>query len=81
MTSTTLGCTKIAAITVCIGALSFPVHAEDSEAELAKKLSNPIATLISVPIKVDWDTNIGPADADYGLGWTSVATLQFLFPK
>lgn len=32
--------------------------------ELAKKLSNPIASLISVPIKLNWDTGIGPADAD-----------------
>lgn len=36
----------------------------DEEAELAKKLSNPIASLISVPIQYNWDTGIGPADAD-----------------
>ena len=36
----------------------------DDAAELAKKLSNPIAALISVPIKFDWDTGIGTADAD-----------------
>lgn len=36
----------------------------DSAAELAKKLSNPVASLISVPIKVDYDTGIGTADAD-----------------
>ena len=34
---------------------------EDSSAELAKKLQNPVADLISVPMKLDWDTGIGPA--------------------
>ena len=32
-------------------------------AELAKKLSNPIASLISVPIQNNWDFGIGPANA------------------
>jgi hypothetical protein len=35
----------------------------DSPAELAKKLSNPVASLISVPIQNNWDFGIGPADA------------------
>ena len=38
--------------------------AADDSAELAKKLQNPVASLISVPIKVDWDTGIGSAGAD-----------------
>src|SRR5262245_6759564 len=41
-------------------------HAEaeaDSQAELAKKLNNPVASLISVPIQNNWDFGIGPADA------------------
>jgi hypothetical protein len=33
------------------------------EAELAKKLQNPVASLISVPIQNNWDFGIGPADA------------------
>src|SRR5277367_6241785 len=33
------------------------------EAELAKKLQNPIAALISVPIQNNWDFGIGPAHA------------------
>jgi len=33
-------------------------------ADLAKKLSNPVADLISVPMKLDWNTGIGPANAD-----------------
>jgi len=39
------------------------VRADDA-AELAKKLQNPIASLTSVPLKLDWDTDIGPANAD-----------------
>lgn len=39
-------------------------NAADDGAELAKKLSNPIASLISVPIKYSWDTGIGPDDLD-----------------
>jgi hypothetical protein len=33
------------------------------EAELAKKLQNPVASLISVPIQNNWDFGIGPARA------------------
>ncbi len=36
---------------------------EDQEAELAKKLQNPVAALISVPIQNNWDFGIGPANA------------------
>ena len=32
-------------------------------AELAKKLQNPVAALISVPIQNNWDFGIGPANA------------------
>jgi hypothetical protein len=35
----------------------------DQEAELAKKLQNPVASLISVPIQNNWDFGIGPAHA------------------
>jgi hypothetical protein len=36
---------------------------KDEEAELAKKLQNPVASLISVPIQNNWDFGIGPAGA------------------
>lgn len=38
--------------------------ASEEAAELAKKLSNPIASLISVPIKYSWDTGIGAQDLE-----------------
>ena len=41
-----------------------PTPTGDNSAELAKKLSSPIASLISVPVKLDWDTGIGAVGAD-----------------
>jgi len=36
----------------------------DNSAELATKLANPVASIISVPLRLNWDTSIGPANAD-----------------
>jgi len=40
-----------------------PADEATQKAELAKKLQNPVADLISVPIQNNWDFGIGPADA------------------
>jgi|SRR5579862_1390457 len=60
----TFGATNFATLFLCL--LLFPrgVCAQDVEQsaeELAKKLSNPIASLISVPLQGNYDDNIGPA--------------------
>ena len=46
-----------------VAALAPAEEGGDSEAELAKKLQNPVANLISVPIQNNWDFGIGPSNA------------------
>lgn len=46
-----------------ISAPLWAAEAQDQQAELAKKLNNPIASLISVPIQNNWDFGIGPDNA------------------
>jgi len=43
--------------------IAAPLWAMEDEAELAKKLSNPVASLISIPLQNNWDFGIGPEDA------------------
>ena len=37
-------------------------HMQAQDADLAKKLANPIADLISVPIQSNYDFGVGPGD-------------------
>ncbi len=50
-------------VLVTVGlALATTASAQDDVQELAKKLSNPVASLISVPMQLNWDTDIGATD-------------------
>lgn len=50
-------------LTSALFAQDAPSDDKAAEAELAKKLQNPIASLISVPIQNNWDFGIGSANA------------------
>jgi hypothetical protein len=51
---------------LCAMCFSFPLHAS-SDMELAKKLSDPISSLINVPFQFNYDENFSPND---GYRWT-----------
>ncbi len=53
---------RAAAAIVALGSFSAHAAAQESADELAKKLSNPIASLISVPFQFNADFGVGPDD-------------------
>jgi hypothetical protein len=52
-----------ATMTVGLMAQSTVSFADESQAELAKKLSNPVADLVSVPVQFNHDDGLGPRNA------------------
>lgn len=58
-------------------ALCPPVWAEDAdESSLAQDLTNPVADLLTIPIQMNYDGNIGPADD----GWKLQTNIQPVYP-
>ncbi len=53
-----------------------PCIAQSDDAELAKKLSNPVASLISVPFQSNYDSGMGPS----GDGWQYKLNFQPVVP-
>ena len=52
-------------------------HAEQiGDAELAQELSNPIADLITIPIQMNYDSDIGRSDD----GWKMLTNIQPVIP-
>lgn len=51
-------------LAIAVASAAALAHAQDNDdnAELAKKLSNPVAAMISVPFQFNYDQNIGPLD-------------------
>jgi hypothetical protein len=55
--------------------LCTPVRAEDASG-LAQDLTNPVADLLTIPIQLNYDQNIGPADD----GWKLQTNIQPVYP-
>lgn len=51
----------LVSISVILGGVACTAHAQDAD-ELARQLSNPIASLTSVPMQFNWDDGVGADD-------------------
>jgi len=49
-------------VTVGLLALSIAAQVQSSDADLAQELTNPVADLVTIPIQINFDRDIGPSD-------------------
>jgi hypothetical protein len=66
---------RILTVVTALAFAAAPALAEDSDAELAKKLANPVANLISVPFEYNYNGGFGPQD-----GHQSYVNIQPVVP-
>jgi hypothetical protein len=64
------------AIVPTVQAEEVPGTKQNSDAELAQQLSNPIADLITIPVQMNFDYDIGPRDD----GWKWQTNIQPVIP-
>jgi len=76
--SSTVNTTRAAILAVVLAGLALcpTARAEDSS-DLAQDLTNPVADLLTIPIQMNFDRNIGPADD----GWRFRLQANFVLPK
>jgi hypothetical protein len=55
--------------------LCTPVEAQD-DSDLAQDLTNPVADLLTIPVQLNYDQNIGPVDK----GWKLQTNIQPVYP-
>ena len=67
----------VAALTIAASVLCPPVSAQDGDqSDLAQDLTNPVADLLTIPIQMNYDQGIGPADD----GWKLQTNIQPVLP-
>jgi hypothetical protein len=65
------------ALVVSASVIHVSAVSANEEGQLAKELSNPLASLISIPVDMDFDSDIGPTDSGERLSLTAKPVIPF----